>query len=185
MPRSDEDLHGAQPVSDVMTIAGLVKPAPEKDDDEAEAATWTPDGRRIVYATLRGGRRDFYSRPADGSSAEEPFVSTDRHLHSGSWMPDGQSLLAVAPNGPDTGTFWLLREKPTPSARLLMKSTCPQARCYLPTDDGSRTSNETKVRDLRPGVSGTGSEVSGLVRRRNRAAMVARDAICSFGTRTT
>jgi hypothetical protein len=42
MPLSDEDLHGAQPVSDVMTIAGLVKPAPEKDDDDDEAEAEQP-----------------------------------------------------------------------------------------------------------------------------------------------
>ena len=60
-------------------------------DDEAIDAhpSWSPDGRRIVFASNRGGNTDLYVMDADGTHAHAlfagPFVDLDP-----TWSPDGR-----------------------------------------------------------------------------------------------
>ena len=68
---------------------------------------WTPDGRRIVYASKRGGNTfyNLYWQPADGSGdAQLLLESRASHLIPGSWHPSGRYLAyheIPQPNNPD------------------------------------------------------------------------------------
>jgi Tol biopolymer transport system component len=55
---------------------------------------WTPDGRRIAFASKRGNAfYNLYWQPADGSGAAERLLeSRDSHLIPGSWHPSGRYL---------------------------------------------------------------------------------------------
>jgi eukaryotic-like serine/threonine-protein kinase len=53
---------------------------------------WTPDGKRVVYSSLRGGVDGLYWRPADGSGSEEQLLSDKGEMYAASWTPDGKSL---------------------------------------------------------------------------------------------
>jgi Tol biopolymer transport system component len=58
-----------------------------------QAPAWSPDGRFVAYASLRGSRFGIYRKPSDGSGAEEPM-----YIHEGAqivltdWSLDGRYL---------------------------------------------------------------------------------------------
>jgi Tol biopolymer transport system component len=69
---------------------------------------WTPDGKRIVYTSLRDGLYGLYWRPADGSGPEELLLSSKNWLFANSWSSDGR-FLAFAEQDPKTGfDIWIL-----------------------------------------------------------------------------
>jgi Tol biopolymer transport system component len=63
---------------------------------------WTPDGKRIVYTSLRNGLYGLYWRPSDGSGAEERLYASKNWIFAQSWSPDGR-FLALVEQDPATG----------------------------------------------------------------------------------
>jgi Tol biopolymer transport system component len=69
---------------------------------------WTPDGKRVVYTSLRNGLYGLYWRPADGSGPEELLTASKKWIFGTSWSPDGR-FLAFSPLDPETGfDIWIL-----------------------------------------------------------------------------
>ena len=54
---------------------------------------FSPDGKRILYTTLRGGFPEIWQRNRDGSEAK--FVTKGSQ---GSWSPDGKSIIFIQDN---------------------------------------------------------------------------------------
>jgi serine/threonine-protein kinase len=55
---------------------------------------WTPDGKRIVYLSMREGGSGVYWKAADGTGEDEKLASaSDRVLCPGSWSRDGKNLV--------------------------------------------------------------------------------------------
>src|SRR5262249_9046044 len=68
---------------------------------------WTPDGKRVVYTSLRNGLYGLYWRPADGSGAEELLMNSKNWVFASSWSPDGR-FLAFVEQDPKTGMdIWI------------------------------------------------------------------------------
>jgi serine/threonine protein kinase/Tol biopolymer transport system component len=76
------------------------------------AATWSPDGARIVFRTTRsGGWNEFWSKSAGGGGKEEPVlteaveraVGMTSNTTFSDWSPDGRYLLfsAITSSDPD------------------------------------------------------------------------------------
>jgi Tol biopolymer transport system component/predicted Ser/Thr protein kinase len=78
---------------------------------------WTPDGKRITFGSDRGGVRNLFWQPADGSGSAERLMSSSDTQVAGYWSPDGQTL-AYEQIGPGTGydvwIFSLVDRKATP-----------------------------------------------------------------------
>jgi eukaryotic-like serine/threonine-protein kinase len=55
------------------------------------APIWSPDGARIVFASLRGGKWGLYVKPSNGAGAEERLFESQSVLAPVSWAPDGRS----------------------------------------------------------------------------------------------
>ena len=72
-------------------------------------AIWTPDGRRVTYASRQAGTVwDIFEKPSDGSGTEEALVVRDLLQAPRAWSPDGRTLAfseSDPTNGPD---IWLL-----------------------------------------------------------------------------
>jgi hypothetical protein len=86
---------------------------------------WTPDGKRVVYTSLRNGLFGLYWRPVDGSGPEELLLSTKSLLFANSWSPDGR-FLAFGQQDPETGfDIWILPvggdRKPYPFVRAAFR----------------------------------------------------------------
>ncbi len=54
---------------------------------------WSPDGRRVAYTTVRGAMRSVFVRNADGSGGADSVYGDDNDHSSGSWSPDGRTLV--------------------------------------------------------------------------------------------
>ena len=64
---------------------------------------WSPDGRRIAFASNRAGDMDIYERSADGTGPEAILYRSPLAARPMSWSPDGKTL-AFEDMGPTTGT---------------------------------------------------------------------------------
>lgn len=65
---------------------------------------WTPDGRRVSFATTRTGAQfDLYWTPADGSGEATPLLAAPGAQFEVAWVPDGRSLI-FRQMDPVTGT---------------------------------------------------------------------------------
>jgi len=56
---------------------------------------WSPDGRRLAYTSLRGAVRSVFVRNADGSGAADSVYGDENDHSSGSWAPDGRTLVVA------------------------------------------------------------------------------------------
>jgi Tol biopolymer transport system component len=64
---------------------------------------WSPDGRRITFASSRAGDMDIYERSADGTGPEVTLHRSPLAVRPMSWSPDGKTLI-FEDLGPTTGT---------------------------------------------------------------------------------
>lgn len=63
------------------------------DADASPEPIWTPDGRRIVFATsAKGQSTTIWWMPADGSAKPESILTFDGSGYATSWSPDGKTL---------------------------------------------------------------------------------------------
>jgi eukaryotic-like serine/threonine-protein kinase len=78
---------------------------------------WTPDGHKLTYVSDKAGPDNMYSKPLDGSGADERVVASDLPNYPFSWSRDG--VLAFVSVSPRTQQdLWILRpdqnKRPTP-----------------------------------------------------------------------
>ncbi len=70
---------------------------------------WTPDGKRLAYASQRGGTPAMYWKQADGNSTPEQILATRYPHRPSSFSPDGK-LLAYTEVHPQSGLdIWTVR----------------------------------------------------------------------------
>jgi TolB protein len=68
---------------------------------------WTPDGRDLVFTSIRGGQLDLYIGPADRSRPDSLLYASSYPKWANSWSPDG-NLLAFMESNPKTGfDLWI------------------------------------------------------------------------------
>jgi serine/threonine-protein kinase len=64
------------------------------DPPEDETPIWSPDGRRVAYASGGTGQdRRIYIKPVDAATEPTLLYTAKRHLHLSSWSPDGRWLV--------------------------------------------------------------------------------------------
>ena len=64
------------------------------DPADDMSAAWSPDGTRIAFSSDRAGQKDIYSKPADGSGAEELLLGgKGGDKFAGNWSRDGKYLM--------------------------------------------------------------------------------------------
>jgi serine/threonine-protein kinase len=69
---------------------------------------WTPDGKKVTYASNRSEPWQIFWRLADGSGKEERLLAKPGDQQPYSWSPDGK-LLALLADAPSTGQdVWVL-----------------------------------------------------------------------------
>ncbi len=63
------------------------------DAADDTAPVWSPDGRRLLYASARGGSQDIFQRSADGSGNDALIVGGPGDQIAYDWSSDGRYLL--------------------------------------------------------------------------------------------
>jgi eukaryotic-like serine/threonine-protein kinase len=91
--------------------------------------SWTPDGKRIAFTSIKEGPVNLFWQLADGSGGLERLNTSEHSQAPLSWSPDGQ-LLAFVEINPITGyDIWVLRmgdRKAQPFLRTPFTETAPQ-----------------------------------------------------------
>jgi serine/threonine-protein kinase len=71
-------------------------------DAGSAGCAWTPDGKRLAFASSESDQENLYWQAADGSSPAERLTTSENLQIPGSFAPDG-SALAVVEQSPETG----------------------------------------------------------------------------------
>jgi Tol biopolymer transport system component len=98
-------------------------------DGSNDLPRWTPDGKRIVFRSVRGQTFNLFWKPADGSGREERLMSMDHAIFPAWWSPDGKLLAYVDNNSSTQRDLWVLPlegdRKPRPLIRTPFNESAP------------------------------------------------------------
>jgi Tol biopolymer transport system component len=89
---------------------------------EAESAVWAPDGRRIIFGSIRAGQmNDLYHMNLNGAANAVAVIKSNEAKAPLSWSPDGRFLLYNSVGGGTKNDLWVLPleadRKPVPFLR--------------------------------------------------------------------
>lgn len=91
---------------------------------------WSPDGSRIVFASVRKGRFGIYEKASNGAGEEQVLLQTDFDTFPTSWSPDGRYILYETADSNDFFDLYLLPtspgEKPFPYLKTKFNETHSQ-----------------------------------------------------------
>jgi eukaryotic-like serine/threonine-protein kinase len=83
------------------------------DPADDASMVWSPDGRRLAFASGRKHTGELYWRNAQGTGKDELFFSSDTQVSTNDWSPDGGIILFTSlsrETGYD-GWSWSVKEK--------------------------------------------------------------------------
>lgn len=103
--------HGRVKIYTIDLSNGRIAALTPAGDWNDEQPRWSPDGRRIAFASDRGGSYNLYVMNADGGDVER-LTEHAGNDHDPSWVPDGESLLFASdrdrgPGRADLYRLWL------------------------------------------------------------------------------
>ena len=79
--------------------------------------SWSPTGDRVTFLSIRNGATTIYQKSSNGTSLEEPLVSSPELKYSPQWSPDGQSIIYSQVNAKTNSDLYVLslggERKPT------------------------------------------------------------------------
>src|SRR5262252_8016802 len=85
---------------------------------------WSADGKRVIYASTRNGRRGLYWKAVSGTGGEEQLLDSPRQLFPTSVTSDGKYLIYVSGAWEDTAAIYALplQGKRTPQVLFKQRS---------------------------------------------------------------
>ncbi len=78
------------------------------DPARDEFPIWSPDGRRILFRSNRGGTFDLYEKTAEGTGDERLVLHTDLEKWPDDWSPDGRYVIYEERSSENGDDLWLL-----------------------------------------------------------------------------
>jgi Tol biopolymer transport system component len=97
---------------------------------------WTPDGKRVVYRSLKKGMPDgnLFWRPADGSGSEERLTTSDNQHTALSFTPDGKILVYAEYNPITKWDLWTLPLEGERKRQLILQTPFNERTACLSPD---------------------------------------------------
>jgi Tol biopolymer transport system component len=91
---------------------------------------WSPDGRRVAFASNRNGVFDLFQTPASGGAKDETLLLSQTDKTPRDWSPDGKFLLYEVLDPENTPDIWVLpmtgERKEFPLVQSRFVEQCPQ-----------------------------------------------------------
>jgi Tol biopolymer transport system component len=72
---------------------------------------WSPDGKQIVFMSLRQGHPDIYEIDSGGAGSEVPILHSERTKYPTDWSPDGRFILVRMLDATSNIELWTLPAK--------------------------------------------------------------------------
>jgi Tol biopolymer transport system component len=69
---------------------------------------WTPDGKKLTFASTAAGPYNLFWKPADGSGSVERLTTDEHDQRPSSWSPDGKTLAFVELLTASNRDIWML-----------------------------------------------------------------------------
>lgn len=92
--------------------------------------SWTPDGKRVTFGSVRSGKQGLYWTPADGSGSPEQLVTYEGPEPFPTWSPDGKTLAFGQRGAGGKNDLWVLPtdgdRKPRPIIQTPFDKYWPQ-----------------------------------------------------------
>ena len=70
--------------------------------------SWSPNGDRVTFVSTRNAVTSIYQKRSNGSSPEEPLVSSAELKYNPTWSPDGQTIIYAQLNPKTNVDLYLL-----------------------------------------------------------------------------
>jgi serine/threonine-protein kinase len=77
-------------------------------EGDNERPVWTPDGKRVTFASRRAGPFNLFWRSADGSGSDERLTTGEHFQNPESWSSDGRVLAFQEVNPTTNSDIWVL-----------------------------------------------------------------------------
>jgi Tol biopolymer transport system component len=84
--------------------------------------SWSPDGTRIVFMSLRRAHPDLYLKNADGSGSDQPLLVSERTKYPTDWSHDGRSILFRSLDDETNFELWSLPVGASPEPVPFLKA---------------------------------------------------------------
>jgi Tol biopolymer transport system component len=69
---------------------------------------WSPDGRRLFFASRRDGPDNIYQKDSGGTGTDEPLLKSDLAKNPLDWSPDGRFLMYYVEDPKTKADLWIL-----------------------------------------------------------------------------
>jgi len=122
---------------------------------------WSPDGNRIVYASLQKGKWGLYQILSSGSGTEELLFESDLPKAPMSWSPDGKRIVFWVQDPKTAGDLWVVALDGDKKATPLVTSPFNETHAQI-SPDGKWIAYTSNLKDnrneiyVRPFPSGAG-----------------------------
>jgi len=83
---------------------------------------WTPDGKRVTFASNRNGPENIFWKPADGGGDAEQLLRGEHRQRPNSWSPDGRFLVYVESHPTTQDDLWILNMDGKPLSRPFLQT---------------------------------------------------------------
>jgi eukaryotic-like serine/threonine-protein kinase len=112
---------------------------------------WSPDGREIVFSSLRAGSWDLYLKKTDGLSQEEPlFKPSGLYNIPDDWSPDGKFIVYTRNDQKTKEDLWVLPMTGNRQPHPLLQSEFNEGQAQFSPDGKwiAYSSDETGTREV-------------------------------------
>lgn len=72
------------------------------------APVWSPDGKQLVFSSLRKGVLDLYEKPVNEAGMERPLIESREGKVAHAWSSDGRYILYQSSNPQTSDDIWVL-----------------------------------------------------------------------------
>jgi eukaryotic-like serine/threonine-protein kinase len=104
-------------------------------DTTSTAPVWSPDGRRVVYSSLRDGAYDLYVKEVKPGGNEWRLLHTDGLKAAQAWSSDGETILFNATSPETRFDVWAIPAKAGATARVFAGGDADQYGARFSPDD--------------------------------------------------